>query len=503
MKQLYRHPDANKLSVIRPLCYGLGITFILSAFGCENDSRSNTGPAAKSFSNVSLKLSCPDSEFATAIRPAVKSWAFRTGADVVIDGGAMTPGDSFDLGVIPAPELGAWADRNELVTVPNSLRAPDHPFQWTGVLTAYREHIINWGGQANALPMAGDGYVVVYRADRLLDPNFIAVFRERTGNVPTAPTSWEEFAVLATQLAEFHKKPSLAPMTAEEVADLFFRVAACYDRKATSEVVVAQTAGQALSFQHDTMTAEPRLNAPSFRAAIDWLGLLAERKCFPAPRAASTDAAAALAGDASLAVLSLKQLAALPRENGAVPPRFGIAPLPGANMYYDPEKRQLVPAGLPNYVPYFSGGRVGVVRSRCANSQAAFDLLAELGGPTRSLEWLSTPGLGAGPFRAEQLERDRLSAWLGYGFDADRTRGLQEAMRYYLRSEVKNPAYGLRGPDQQALNAAAAAILGKVATGATPPDAAINELLQQWNAIDEPTKRETRILWRKLSAGVN
>src|SRR5205807_417675 len=129
---------------------------------------------------------------------------------------------------IPFSELGAWADRGELAPVPVGLRAADHPFQWTGLLPEYRGQLIDWGGQAHAVPLAGDGYIIVYRADRLADANFAAAFRAARGRAPAAPATWEEFADLAAALSESQKKPALPAMTGAEAADLFFRVAACY-----------------------------------------------------------------------------------------------------------------------------------------------------------------------------------------------------------------------------------------------------------------------------------
>jgi hypothetical protein len=190
----------------------------------------------------------------------------------------------------------------------------------------------------------------------------------------------------------------------------------------------------------------------------------------------------------------------LPRENGIVPARFGIAPLPGTKRYF--ERDRFTNSPIPNYIPFHSGGHVGVVRTRCANIEPAFDLLAEIGGPARSLEIVSTPGLGAGPTRLSHLERDRLHIWYDYGFDAVRTKLLQQAMQQYVRQEVKSPALGLRGPDQDVLSAAASLELGKIVTG-TPPADALKNLTKAWEAIDEKTPLETRLQWRRMAAGAN
>ena len=116
-----------------------------------------------------------------------------------------------------------------------------------------------------------------------------------------------------------------------------------------------------------------------------------------------------------MALVSLDQLARLPRENGAVAGRFGLSGVPGARTFVHVDKTTATPDANANYVPHFAGGRLGVVRTRCSHQEAAFDLLAELGGPARGAELIATPGLGAGPTRAAHLERDRLSYWLGTG----------------------------------------------------------------------------------------
>jgi hypothetical protein len=289
-------------------------------------------------------------------------------------------------------------------------------------------------------------------------------------------------------------------MTSSQIADLVFRIAACYDRPA----VPASQSGREglLSLLHDVTTGKPRLDAPGFAATAELLTRLVEAKCFapPVPDGKPSDQIAALAGGASLAVVSLAELSKLPRENGVVPSRFGIAPLPGTRRYL--ERDRFTSSPIPNYIPFHSGGHVGVVRTRCTNTEAAFDLLADLGGQARSLEIVSTPGLGAGPTRLAHLERERLHIWYGYGLDATRTKLLQQCMQQFVRQEVKSPALGLRGPDQDVLSAAAARELGKIVAG-TPPAEALKNLTKAWEAIDEKTPLETRLQWRRMAAGAN
>ena len=273
-----------------------------------------------------------------------------------------------------------------------------------------------------------------------------------------------------------------------------------------TETIAIKAGGglEALSFQFDLASAKPRLNALSFMAAANWLGTLASQKCMPLlTPGVSSDPAAALADNrAALAVLSLGQLAKLPREARAIPERYGVAPLPGTRSVFDPQAGRLSARAIPNYVPYFAGGRLGVVRTRCSNHTAAFDLLAELGGPTRSLEIVAAPELGAGPFRVSHLDRDRLHLWYGYGFDSVRSDALRKALERYVNVEVRNPTYGLRGPDRSALSASAAREFGKMPLG-TPADEVRQRLLDDWNQTDTAVPLEKQLKWRKFAAGLD
>jgi multiple sugar transport system substrate-binding protein len=410
----------------------------------------------------------------------------------------MQPGDDTDLAVIPAAELGVWADKQELVLLPAAFRQPGHPFQWTNVLPPYREHLIEWGGQAQALPLAGDALLLVVRGDRLQDPAVQQLHRQRWGRPAAPPTTWEEFSELAQTFTAISGRPCLPDYTHEAWCDLFFRIAACYDRAALVDTDQAKAA----PLHFDPVTAAPRLQAPAFLEAARLLISLVQNHCLP-PHSdrPSSDIGQALArGQAWLAVVSLRDLESLPRDaQGTVDSRFWLAPLPGTRGHYTANGR-FQPTVTPNYVPYYAGGWLGVVRRRCPHAPAAFDLLGELGSLDRSLEILSTPGLNAGPFRSAHLDRDRLLIWYLYRFDAQRSLQLQDALRAYVRTEIKNPAIGLRAPDQARLREAAQTQLARLRSG-TSPQETLAALTAAWERIDATTPLAVRLRWRQPSAG--
>ncbi|GIW84062.1 MAG: hypothetical protein KatS3mg106_575 [Gemmataceae bacterium] len=480
-------------------------SILLSSSGCAGEMEEAAPKAERRWEGVELILSCPDTAWRTTLGPLVESWAYRTGAHVRWRSETMQAGDDTDMAIIPAAELGSWADRGELARVPASFRQPGHPFQWTNVLLPYREYLIEWGGQAQALPLAGDAFLVVVRRDRLEDAPVRATHERLWKRVPAPPATWEEFAELAISMTQASGQPCLPSYHGIELADLFFRIAACYDRPALTDV--EQT--RSTPFFFDPQTAAPRLTAPAFAQAARWLASLAEHRCLPLPPAGSDSvspnpssaAGQALAnGQAWLAVVCLRDLEQLPRPGGCVDPRFLLAPLPGSRGYYT-SAGKWVPTVTPNYVPYFAGGYLGVVRQRCRFPEAAFELLGELGGLARSLEILSTPALNAGPFRSAHLDRERLQVWYGYRFDAERSLHLQDALRHYVRVEVRNPVVGLRAPDQARLRAAAAAELSRLLRGADPQEA-VQRLSAAWQRLDADTPLADRLRWRQSSAGL-
>lgn len=485
---MWQHSD----SLVRRIC-GSGLlaclAFLLTSSGCEGpEVPRKISSGTKPFAGVSLRVVCGDEQFVAALKPLVKSWAGRSGATVELVAGPLTPEDSADAAILPPQDLGAWAERGDLRPVPASIY-DGKAFQWNEIFIPYRDRLSRWGSKVYAVPLAGDGRIVVYRSDLLADPKVIEKFRSLTGRNPSPPITWDEFAELAECLREVRGSPSLPPLSSDSarVVELFFRVAASYERTIQTEGTGAgeklATSADALSYQFDIANGKPRLKSPGFVSAAAWLHRI--QACRPVD--GGGDAITALVeGRAALAMVDLRDLARLPRENGVVPPRFGIAKLPGVAR-----------ETTVNYIPYFASGRFGVVRTRCTQSDAAFDLLAELGSPVRSSEVIAA-GAG-GPYRGGQFER---SLWLGYGFDPERTSRLVEDLRAYVAVNATNGTYTLRGPDQAELTNALAAELKEIVMGRTSPTEGLARADASWLKLDAAHAADV-LRWRRRAMGLD
>jgi multiple sugar transport system substrate-binding protein len=487
----------QRLNRAKHVCSRLGQlrALILLMAGCAGpDGATSENVADKPLQGTTLTLHCPDARLRSLYDPLVRVWTRKTGATVELRAERFDP-DHADLGILPFAELGELAAAGEIAPVPLSLREPGNPYQWSSVLSVYRgEPYAGWGRQMFGLPLAADGFVLVYRTDRLVDPRIKADFRMQFHRPLTVPTAWEDFADVAAFFAERDRRPSLPRVTSDlgqpsAIESWFFRIAACYDRPLTSET---------LAFQFDLNTGKPRIDGPAFASAARLLASLKARGCLPTT--GSSDPIAALEEDrAVLAMVPLYDLIRLKR-NGVVPARYGIAPLPGTKQAADAATGKL--ASTPgNYMPFFDGGWLGAVSRGCKDSAAAFALLAELGGPARSQEIVAAGGFG--PLRDTHLEADRTTIWLGYGFDGPRTKALQEALLSYLGKSVRNPTFGLRTPDRATLSSLLLPELNRIVNGEVKPEEALKRAAESWEGTNPKVPRERLLDWRRKAAGLN
>ena len=492
----------------RTLTHALAVAGIcLALLGCDSGvpPTPTPGTGKQPFAGASLTLACPDTALAKELLRQATGWSARTGGTVKL----ATNATEADIQIIRPAAVGAMTVRDEFLPIGAAIQATDHPGQWTRTMSVYRERLCGWGGDIRAVPLAGEGYVVVYRADRFDDAATKATYLAKYARPLAAPATWEEFADIAEFFAD--RFGTSLPMPNPEPALAlreFHMIAACYDRPAFAISGLSQksdpthpTDTQILSFHHDVETGKPRLTAPSFLAAARWMKRM--QRC----RTPSTEPSDALMkGTATLALMSLRELGRVPRVGGAAPANLSLTLLPGTRYFFDNAGAEKLPTDRVrgvNFVPYFGGGGwVGGVRKGCTNPEAAFDFLAELAGPTRSADMLSDPEYGFGPFRNEHIEQSREGIWNRYGFDAERSKSLSDAIRQYASLSMANPVYAPRGPDQAEELADLATEIARSSTGQITPEAALTAAQDAWLKRDAKHPAETVKQWQRKAAGL-
>lgn len=462
------------------------VAALLAATGCPERPTTIDPPPARPFAGVVLSVAVADPRDRDLVHQLARSWALRTGAEVrVLD----TPYDGqADVGFIPPADLPQWAAAGRLAEVPAARRSPTDPYLWDDLLPAYRDRLTTWAERYYALPVVGEGMVLVYRQD---------AFDGKDGRPATPPATWDELAAAAARLGPGSLPP--LPDTAEGLLAQFFAAAACYDRVAAGRNAGANVLKEReafFTFQFDMTTGDPRLDAPAFVHVAD---LFRQMQKF---RGNAGDRAAAFrTGTARVGVLTLAELG---RVGPAATEGLGIAPLPGAGFTFNAKgQRQPVERGGVNRVPYLGwSGRVGVVSATCPHPEAAWDFLADAGMPERAaLDLLADPRWGAGPYRTNQLDSHARSRWYAYGLSATETERLTSALRENLGLGILNYRIPVRTANHAELDAAVHRHLRQMLETGQDPAAAMAAANAEWKTIIERTPRAEWLARARKSLG--
>jgi len=490
----------------------LGLVAVAAAFGlflgCAPTPVAAPNGAAKPFAGMKLKIAVADPALGVEISGRAKAWANRHAATItmVTDRPPREVGDA-DISVVPLDGISGPASRGELAAVPESLSGTGKPFRWDTLFIPYQSSLVQWGSAVVAVPITGDGLVCVYRADRFRDPDAKTIFRDRFQKDLAPPRTWEDIAEIASAFQR-PDRPSLPPISKDraDALALFHQMAACYDRAPTASGNKEEGgAARALSFHIDIVgdRFQPRSNAPTFAAAYDWFHKTAAFR----PSAPGDPLAAIDTGTAVVAVLTLRELARLPRDpkTGAVSDAFGIAPVPGTRTYFDAGGRVQQAAGGRNAVPFLGGNATFATVSKSSeNASAAWDFLSDLVGPEGSIGMLHESQLGAGPTREGHIAPQAgIVNWQRYGFDEARTKDLAAALNIYADSTVANPALPLRTPDAPAIYAILDAQLRRAAAGQATGSVAAAAATAAWAEHDKASDAAVLKDWRRKAAGLD
>jgi ABC-type glycerol-3-phosphate transport system substrate-binding protein len=457
------------------------LTPFLLAPGCIERPTTVDNPPARPFVGISLTVAVADANDRELVRQLAGSWAARSGAEVrVLD---QTWYGAADIGLIPPAELPHWAEAGQLTPLPLAIKSPTNSYRWDDLFPIYQQQLTTWRDRAYALPIVAEGLVLVYRKD---------AFDGLEGRPGNPPTTWDELAALGDRQFQGVYLPPVAASSEQLLAE-FFSAAAGYDRMAVGRLASGELPGnEFFAFQIDPATGEPRLDRPAFRHVAE---LFHKMQIHRSP--AADPATAFRTGEAKVGIVSLAELGRMGPE---LANNLGIAPLPGAAITFD-AKGQAKPngQGTINRVPYLGwGGRVGVVSTKCAAPDAAWEFLVDAGLPDRNaLDLLANPKWGAGPYRTSQLDARARPRWYAYGLTAPETERLTTALRDNLGLGVQNYRVRLRTPNQAEFAAALDEELRAMLRGnGLTADQVMAKANERWRAIIRELPPDQ---WKKLA----
>jgi len=484
-------------SFLGPYLRTIGFLASLAAAGCWKAPSFTEPEPELRHKGVTLTVSCSEAVRERGLlEQLARDWSARTGAHVEIRSEPLREISQVDVGVITPPELSHLAVDRALQELPGAYRSSQGKFLWSELPLLLAEKLLRWDGKAYALPLIGEGHVLVYRTDLFAEKE--AEFEKEYKQQLAPPETWEELVQIARFFHDGTGKPSLPslPERADDLDRLFYTMAIVYDRPAVSEAGRAGARAlrpaqedELFSFHFSLATGEPRVNRPAFVHALELLQQM--QPCRPTGTTADPSAEF-LKGGAVFCLARLDALARFQRPDSPVRDRFAIAPIPGGRFTfaYHPgeqgkaERKEVVP-GQVNRVPYVGwGGCLGVVMNHCAHPEVAWEFLAALGDPaSTSLEVLGAAKWGAGPFRGSHLETRNRNFWYGYGLSNEQTAKLVDQLRHHLVSSIVNYGVRLRVPDEKEYSRAMDEELRKALLHGRSAKAALDEAARRWKTL--------------------
>ena len=462
---------------------------LVGCIGCRGTLPPDPPPE---FQGQTVRVACPEG-LRDLVAAQSRAWEARHEArvEVVTSPGADLAADALLFAPADLPKLVA---DGRLRPIPPELKERGNDFAWDRLLPQYGEQLVHWEHIAYAVPVVGEAPVCVYRADLFDSPAWQKKYaawwaKNRPGAAKPlrAPSSWEEFADLATFFRDEHPSgkagPSLPPLPADADAleRRFFQVAASYARRAVRRDAPRETdyRDDVFSFAFDQKTGASRIASNGFVHALEMLAVL--QSCRPT-EASQHPEDALIAGQAVLGIVEASALAKLQRS--AFRDKFGVCAVPGAEVCYDARGRAVPRKEGVNRVPYLGGaGWLAGVNASSERSAAAMDLLVDLAGPARSAQIAQEPGWGGGPTRADVLLRDR---WDSFDLDAGRTAVLRETLNRTLLSHgLENPAGVVRLPDRRAFRDTLVAGIRRTLLEKGKADESLGEVDRDWTRLIE------------------
>jgi multiple sugar transport system substrate-binding protein len=488
---------SNKSHISMPALLGGLVLAALLAGGCRRESEKEPEEASRKLTGVVLRVACPGETARAVVQQYGRAWESATGGrleTLLYEPATGTPLDA-DVWVLEAAQLPRWAQANRLTPLPARLR-DDPAVAWRGLLPLYRGQLLTWDGSAFALPLVGDAPLCFYRKDLFQDPKHRKNFEQRYQRPLAAPATWEDFADIAEY---FYRQrgpqpaPSLPPLpaSARGLDRLFYSVAAPFARRALDELRPDDRATEAdkFAFHFDLQTGQPRIAAPGFVATLGLLRRL--QACRPAG-SADDPWQAFRKRDAVLCLAECRRLADLQQKGSPVWDLVGVCPVPGSRAYFDyaTGQRVALDGDRVNRVPYRGAGALLLAVPRSSrHAEAAFALLADLGGRSVSDQILLEPRWGGGVVRRSQLDREH---WDSFQLPGQEENTLRLSLRQTFQPNIRNPLVCLRVSDELAFMTALTTEVRKSLESAQSEEPArvLGAVARRWQELIRPRAAE-------------
>lgn len=369
-----------------------GVIVLAMIFGgCGSPVAEKSGPPKQPFRGAKLVAALIGDQ---ALLPGLKSqqgeWSATSGAELSFREADLTSLQGVDVVIFSGDRLGDLVDASALLVLRDAGTTPSSTvkggddatpeavdtFNLGDIAPAFRDQVAKYGDDRYAFSVGGSALVLAYRRDAFeREPNKAAA--KIAGLTLDPPKTWADLDAL---VRFFHGRD----WDGDGKLDAGIALAWGVDAEGVADATyLARAAGPG---QHRDQYSflfsdkmDPRIASPPFVEALR--GLVALTKFAPpdAARYDIVDARAAFRSGKVAFLIDRAERAATWSEGKSI----GVAPLPGSERVYNPDRKEWETPARPNapaFLPRGGGWVVGVVAST-SNREAAIDLARYLAGP--------------------------------------------------------------------------------------------------------------------------
>lgn len=383
-----------------------------------------------------------------------------------------------DVILYPSYLIGVLAER-ELIEPFDSGDTADPTFDRQGLFELTRLREITWGTSVYAVPLGSPQLTLLYRKD---------IFTS-LGIEP--PTTWQEYATLASQLSDVAVVGEFGPVNEKAWCGTVEPLAADW----AGTTLLARAAAYArhrnqYSTLFDFNSMEPLIASPPFERALDELVQIG--KLHPGARLSPEETQRKfLAGECAMAITWANRSAgAATFGEGSRNDGVGVAELPGSRDVYN-YRTQTWEQRTGDESPHASliaiDGRLGSVTKECRRKKQALGMLFMISGEELGVP-ISTASSHTTLYRESQL--GQASAWVGQVMDGAAAKQYGEVIQSALNRPAWLDAIRIRGRDEYiaTLNRA----VGSVYDDSTTSREALATAVAEWEQITDSIGREAQ-----------
>lgn len=435
------------------------------AYPPAGSSEAEAGKTA--FPGVTIKVaSAEDPALGAVTADLVGEWRASRQAEVEVvelpkpaDGKLADIPADLDVLLVRGDRIGELVDQDMIE------KLGDLDADWATRPPAFEETVSRYGPDRYAVPIGTSVLVLAYREETFAAPETKAELEKAGVNFP--PATWDEFDKLVALLAARSPQPIAQPTLRGPNDDLPLDIL----------IARATAAGKHrdyFSFLMGLDEATPRIATPPFTESlakiVKWRGK-------PGEKVSPDDARAAFRqGQASLLIDYAENAPAWSETGGTA--KIGVAPLPGATLVYDPDRRESVKTSPPNLSAWLprGGGYVAVLNKGRSGKQAeaARDFLKYLAGDATAPQWAADSRMRMLPTRDAVLAQGFVDPRI-----APKVNG--GAWGEAILKQIGSPNYvvGLRVPEARTmLDAVGKAV--ETAFQGTPAEKSLGEAEAAW-----------------------